>query len=198
MGMPQTKRDSKLTILSQTFDNKRDFRKSVPSSIVTITGSMNRTGFNERGTGTGKATFDIATNYQGNSWIYVYSESYHIGLSLDDGKYYSKYCETKNGSVLSGPFNFDDSLCYPVSTYGTPVFAWVNNFNYLFKLSDFRNAGHLKFFLWECSYHLNTWYGSDVYINFGNHYYYKYHVAKTSSVTEWRLVEKGKYYQGLY
>lgn len=149
MGMPQTKRDSKLTILSQTFDNKRDFRKSVSSSIVTITGSMNRTGFNDRGTGTGKATFDIATNYQGNSWIYVYSESHHIGLSLDDGKYYSKYCSTKNNSVASGPFNFDYSDCESVSTYGSPVFAWVNNFNYLFKLSDFRNAGHLKFFLWE-------------------------------------------------
>lgn len=197
MGMPQTKRDSTLTIYSQTFDNKRDFRKSVPSSIVTITGSMNRTGFNDRGVGTGKASFDIATNYRGDSWIYINSESFHIGLSLDDGKYYSKYCETKNNSVLSGPFNFN-SVCYSVSTYGSPVFAWVNNFNYTFKLSDYRSAGHLKFFLWECKSHMNTWYDSDVYVNFGNHYYYKYHVAKTASVTEWRFVEKGKYYEGLY
>ena len=195
MGMPQTTRDSKLTILSQTFDNKRDFRKSVPSSIVTITGGLERKAFKLKDFGsvkTGKASFDIATNYQGNSWVIVKSEAYNVGLSLDDNVYSSYYQTIDNG----GPFQFGSR--YIGKGYGTPIYVLPNFVDLKFNLSDYRNAGHLKFFLWECYAHLNTWTNCFVYINFGNHYYYKYIVVKTSSITEWRFVEKGKYYEGLY
>ena len=181
-GKPEYKRDSTIKLITQLFENYKVLRKNVTSYTVLITGSIDPIGFYHKdeyhNSHTGKASFQLTTNFKNNILIYVSNESYHIGTSLDDNKL-SKWDNTSYGYQ------------------GTMLNAFSET-PYSLNLNKYISNGFLKFYLWECAGHMNTWYNSDVIFIFNNNYYYKYKTWKTSSTNYgWQFVAKGKYYEGL-
>lgn len=181
-GKPEYKRDSTIKLITQLFENYKVLRKNVTSYTVLITGSIDPIGFYHKdeyhNSHTGKASFQLTTNFKNNILIYVSNESYHIGTSLDDNKL-SKWDNTSYGYQ------------------GTMLNAFSET-PYSLNLNKYISNGFLKFYLWECAGHMNTWYNSDVIFIFNNNYYYKYKTWKTSSTNYgWQFVTKGKYYEGL-